>query len=376
MNRFDFDAIVIGAGVGGTSAALALAQRQWRVLLLESHEVGRHKVCGEFLSPESRSTFERLGVWQSILEAGARPVWRGRVVTSSRLSAPLPLHGMGRAISRRKLDGLLWSAAQAAGVEAQDRTRVESLQLPEGTELYRVQTFQGEVTARLVVAATGRNARLKITGREQPAAPEPNRRRFLGLKTHLRGVSVPEGEVRLYPFRGGYCGLVTVEDGSANACLLLDYAHGRGLAPAQVWDRIREQNRALAEITQEAVPEFDWIGTGNIAFGRMQPVENGLLRVGDAAGFIHPLTGDGMAMAARAGELAGTIAAEGLGAGSTADVIGMSYAVEWQREFRSRLRWAGWVQPLLTQPWLTEPSLMLFNWLPGLRSLTVARTRG
>ena len=98
-----YDVAVIGAGLGGTSAALALARRGFRVALLEAGRAGRHKVCGEFLSPESRATFARLGVARDIEAAGAISIERARILTGRRAGAPLAFGAPGFALSRQAL---------------------------------------------------------------------------------------------------------------------------------------------------------------------------------------------------------------------------------------------------------------------------------
>ena len=364
-----FDVAVVGAGLAGSCTAILLAQSGARVVLLESKTPGQHKVCGEFLSPESRVQLERLGVWPALQNAGAQKVTRARISTSTRRGRSIALPGEGIAISRAALDPILWRRAQGVGVVALDQTRVQSI---ERDEPFQIRTSAGDFSANFVVSATGRGSKLGRDGdKGQQGAP-----RFVGLKTHLRGARLGRGEVAMFPFEDGYCGLVEVEGGSVNACLLAPYARLKNSSPGALWEEVCRENRALGEAMREAEPLFDWIATGNLSFEHFAPVQNGVLRVGDAAGYIYPLSGDGMAMALRSGELAARTLEEALKWRLSPDVAARFYAQMWTREFAKRLRWARALQPLFSDARLSNAALRLSDALPGLSRLAANRTRG
>ncbi len=370
-----FDVAVIGAGLGGTSAALALARRGCSVALIEAGQAGRHKVCGEFVSPESLATFARLGVTASIENAGAIPVDRARILTSKRMGGAMPLPASGFALSRQKLDALMWCACAEASVFGLEQTRVGHIEkLGNGYRLGlgACKAIERFIEARFVIDASGRNSRIhhEVTARAKA-------RRFVGFKTHLRGANVPSGEVQMFPFRGGYCGLVGIGGGLTNACLLASYERTRGLKPQQFWDKIGIENRALGRATANSTPDFAWMATANVSFEKREPIgEDGILRAGDAAGTIHPLSGDGMAMAVRSGELAAaTTGAAICGDLKRADVAPL-YSASWHREFGRRLSWAQTLQPLFIVPNLTLPALRFFDQIPPLSALALRATRG
>ncbi len=375
QNSF-FDVAVIGAGLGGTSAALALARRGYKVALLEAGQAGRHKVCGEFVSPESQQTFARLGVTQAIENAGALAVSHARILTSQRVGAAMPLPAEGFALSRQKLDELMWRACLDNGVEASEHARVGHIEMHENgarLSIGRDKAIERIIEARFVIDASGRNARLS----HDTPRPTNKARRFVGFKTHLHGADVPAGEVQMFPFRGGYCGLVGIGGGLANACLLASYERTRGQKPEQFWENIGAENRALGRAVASATPAFAWLATGNVSFEQRAPVTgDGILRAGDAAGYIHPLSGDGMAMAVRSGELAAATLGAALNGGLQRADVAPLYAASWHREFGRRLDWARRLQPIFVVPNLTLPALRFFDRVPILGALMLRATRG
>jgi len=369
---YSTDAVVIGAGVGGACAALSLAQRGAQVTLLEAGELPRHKVCGEFLSPESRASFKRLGIEGEIFAAGALSVHAARIKARTReIEVPLPPGGL--ALSRYRLDAILWHAARERGIRCQARTRVRHTEHnPDGS--FSVHAADDLITAPAVVAASGRAP--GWLDHHETQAPAT---RYLGLKAHFRGVRLEPGVVELYPWRGGYCGLVRVEEGLTDVCLLVNYdivQEREQRAPAEFWQWLLSQQPALAKTFAEAEIATPWLATANVAFGRQEPVGDGILRIGDAAGYIHPFAGDGMSMAARSGELAGAIIGAQLRGGISANDACTLYEAAWRREFASRLSWATRLQPLLTSPLLTQLAAPIFAGVPALARFAVSRTRG
>ncbi len=267
---------IIGGGPAGAAVALAIARAGGQPVVYEKSILPRHKVCGEFLSPEILPVLDGLGVAAGFL--GLKPVRLthaelhfGR--SGRRFRLPEPAYGL----SRYALDHFLLREAVARGAEVR-------------RERY-----------------TSRNSTVVYTGGR--SAGSRRGRRLFGFKAHFAGA--PNDAVELYFFRGGYCGLAPVEDGSTNVC---------GLAPEELLrahefhvdellDKVPRLKTRLASLSRST----RWFTTGPLSFGITAP-ERPVLAAGDAACFVDPFTGSGLLGAVQTGAWAGATvlrAAEG-----------------------------------------------------------------
>lgn len=375
MSLEKFDVAIVGSGIGGACAAISLASSGAKVLLLEAGRFPRHKVCGEFLSPESKAVFSRLGVLDKLHEAGALPVQTARIVARGGRALAFPLPQSALALSRFRLDNILAVAAQNAAARLLTRTRVRALE--EGTEGWRVASARGEFWARAVINSAGRNSARLQNAPQSTLERAERREKYIGLKAHFSGAGFPAGAVELHIWRGGYCGLVQVEEGMLNVCLLASYESLAGRSPQEFWEWLQKYLPALRARTGGAKQQTLWKATGNIGFGAAAPVAGNLWNCGDAAGFIHPLASDGMAMAARSGELAAAILKPWLRGEIPEDTAREVYAAAWRREFNSRLRWASRFQKLLVgSRLLSWPFFPVLACMPQLTQFAVRATRG
>ena len=130
-----YDTIVVGAGPGGSAAALRLAQHGWRVLLLDRQAFPRDKTCGDGLSPEALRILNRLGLADLAPQRGFR--FDGISVTSpngASFEAALDPNGQpGYVVPRIALDDGLRTAAIAAGAEFIGQVRVTGIHEQDGT---------------------------------------------------------------------------------------------------------------------------------------------------------------------------------------------------------------------------------------------------
>lgn len=245
----------------------------------EKRRVPRHKVCGEFLSPEIAAILERLGVWSDF--AAARPARIERLSLrfgkrSIRGKLPEPAYGM----SRFRFDDLLFRRACALGAQT------DAISSPPAGA-----------------------ARVLASGRAMPPGIPPRGQRLFGFKAHFRGPA--SDAVELFFFARCYAGVSAVEDGMTNVC---------GLAPEDLlarkdfdFDAVLDSFAPLRERLGSASRAMDWLCTGPLLFQtRLSGAEAGVYPAGDALLFVDPFTGSGLLNAVCSGRLAGIAAAQGV----------------------------------------------------------------
>lgn len=287
-----YDLIVIGGGPAGTSAAITAARGGSRVLLLERGRFPRHKVCGEFISAESLALLKWLlaGAKQDLLDQSLR-LSESRVLLDGRCLR-IPIDPPAASIARYDLDLALWDAARKAGVTALAETTAQPI---EGENPFRIQTSAGDFLARAVINASGRWSNLNLA-----AAPAQGAR-WLGLKAHFHGPTV-ERSVDLFFFDGGYCGVLPVRgpDGGLliNACAL------SRPGVAATFEDLFPRHPILHARSRQWTPAFAPLSTFPVTFPTPRPVSGLIPNTGDAAGFVDPFVGDGIALALRSGHLA------------------------------------------------------------------------
>ncbi len=362
------DIVIIGAGLAGLTAAIELALGGREVLVFEKHRLPRHKVCGEYLSYEVVPYLSSLGIplqdaprIESLLLCG-----QGGHQVSTRLEPG----GIG--ISRYALDYRLYEAALKAGVSFR-WDPVEEVRF-EGA-WFRVFSRGEPCQARQVLGAWGKRSTLdRSLSRPFFKGSGP----WLGIKMHYRA-SYPSNQVGLYAFRGGYGGLSVTETGAVNFCYLIHRDRFRDTPGLESCTRqLLEEHPALHEVLDGAEPLFEKaLSISNIYFGKKELLPRHILMSGDAARLIHPLSGNGMAMAISAGRLQARLVVQFLN-GTLPDrtALESAYRGLWKREFKERLRVSAWLQGLLTSPGRMELGLRLAARSPFLLRKIIGKTHG
>ncbi|MEC0244420.1 FAD-dependent monooxygenase, partial [Paenibacillus chitinolyticus] len=188
MNVTETDVAVLGAGLAGSLIAKSLAEKGWRTLLVDRHRFPRHKVCGEFLSPEVRQTLDAAGLLDRVSALRPARVERARLISAEGGHVDIPLPGTAMGLSRFRLDEALHEAAAAAGARVLTSAAVLSVtrHADESCEV-RVKREDGMeiIRARTVIAAWGANGQALVTDACCPG--DYGGGRFSGGPASLRG---------------------------------------------------------------------------------------------------------------------------------------------------------------------------------------------
>lgn len=353
----DWDVVVVGAGVAGAVSALHLARSGLRVLLAEKSRWPREKACGGCLNAAALHALAAAGVE---LNAG-REYARMRLACGGRVAGfPLP---QGLAISRKRLDALLveYAIRAGAGFVSGMRASLREMTKHGRKVLLKSGARNFAITARVVLDCGGLASRL-LPEIEWEVAPSVR----IGVGASARGVPpwYRAGVIHMACAARGYVGLVRAEDGITNIAAALD---------PEWCSNIGGPSQAIAEILGSAgFPGIDnlrdvhWRGTPHLTRWRRALGAERVLILGDAAGYVEPFTGEGMAWA-----LADAAAATSLVRDAVADWddgIVARWSALHARNVRTRQRVCRGVSKILRRPRLLGAALPAMNALPAVVS--------
>ncbi|MEO0571682.1 MAG: NAD(P)/FAD-dependent oxidoreductase [Bacteroidota bacterium] len=371
LTSMNYDAIIVGGGLAGLTASVCLSKAGLSVLVLEKSEYPHHKVCGEYVSNEVRSFLEYLGI--DLEHLGAVPIRNFSISNEKgrKLSTQLPLGGFG--ISRYALDNALYELALKQGVELKFQTVYATKFLEDS---FLVSTKDMEFKSRFVIGAHGKRSLMdKSMNRKFIKEKSP----WLGVKCHYEYKGFPEDEVALHCFPGGYGGLSMTESGHINFCYLAHHQNFKHYKNVDAFgENVLSKNPFLQKFLGAATPVFkSSLSIGQISFAKKSPVEDHVLMCGDSAGLIHPLCGNGMAMAIHAAKIASDIVTKAFKQKEYPRTrIEKEYIMQWETNFRSRLYYGRKIQS-----WITNPIAVngLFSIIPNSEKILTAiikRTHG
>ena len=363
------DIVIIGGGLGGLIAAILLAKNGRSVLLIEKKNYPFHRVCGEYISNEVKDFFQREDLFPSELKP--TEVTRFKLTSASGRSVEMPLDLGGFGISRYVFDNHLYRKAVDLGVDFRLQEQVLETVFHREKNHFQLELKSGETLyANHVVGAFGKRSTMDRTLKRsfiQKRSP------YIGVKYHIKGEFEPD-VIAIHGYHGGYCGLNPIENGLFNLCYLGSRQQLRDCGSIQkMEERFLYENPYLARLFKEGEFVRDKPEVINeINFEPKLPIENHLLMVGDAAGLIAPLFGNGMAIAIHSGKLA----AEAILQNSSRSAIERHYQENWRRVFEHRLAMGRLVQKLFNVPQMAELATALLQRSPFLGRQIMKRTHG
>jgi geranylgeranyl reductase family protein len=334
----EYDVAIIGAGPAGSTCAAFCAQAGWRTLLLEKARFPRDKVCGDCINPACWPVLERLGAAERVRAQPHAQLAEVAFVSPRGRTIRLPLAASDHgeiAIPRRLFDAVLLDRARESGAIVHEETAITALERG-----WRLQTTQGEFSARCLVAADGRNSTVaRLLGLLPVAAKDR-----IGVQAHLPAQPEYRQRVAMHFLPFGYCGINDIGNDLLNLCLV---SPPNRLSELKAWAGDRFPIPA----------DLAWRTIAPMDRPTLSPVQDRLLLVGDAARVVEPFTGEGIYYALASGELAARhLLSNNL----------EGFAAAHARLYRGRM-WVNHVaRAAVLHPWVADGILEVANLFPGI----------
>lgn len=369
--QIETEILVIGGGLAGLTAALHLQQSGFHVTLIEKNAYPHHKVCGEYVSNEVLPYLSWLGISFESLKPALISRLQFSSGSGSSLNANLPLGGFG--LSRYVMDHFLYQELLKRDVPVLFDTVTDVVYK---NEIFNAETSSGkQFTAKQVLGAFGKRSSLdKTLGRNFIQHKSP----YLAVKAHYEG-EFPSDLIALHNFSGGYCGVSKVEENKLNICYLANYDSFRHFKNIENYQQeVLCKNKFLKSILEDSRMIFEApITISQICFEPKEAVFNHMIMVGDTAALIHPLCGNGMAMAIHSAK----IAAEAIirffqRKAISRAVMEKEYTRQWNGLFQKRLFAGKILSAIFSSPSIQKLALGTVTKIPGLLSRAIKITHG
>ncbi|MCC3156548.1 NAD(P)/FAD-dependent oxidoreductase [Hymenobacter sp. 15J16-1T3B] len=375
-SREAYDCAIVGGGVAGLTLAIQLAQAGRRVVLFEKETYPFHRVCGEYISMENYAFLERLGV--PLAELNLPVMTRFTVSSPSGVALHHPLDIGGVGITHYSFDPLLVGLAARHGATIRQGSKVTDVAFAD--DEFTV-TVAGGATyrARTVCGAWGKHANLDGKLKRPYLAESRQGRQFVAVKYHLQLDYFPEATVEMHNFKDGYCGLSPVPGGLTNCSYISDLrnlrAHGNSIAEME--RQVLMRNPLLRPYLQAAQrSDFPPLVISQITFRERSTVDNHVLMLGDAAGTIAPLCGNGMSMGMNAGFLLHPLLLEFLNGRISRAALEEQYTRAWRQLLSVRITAGRLIHQVFGQPQLTTAGIQVLRRLPFLTDFILKQTHG
>jgi flavin-dependent dehydrogenase len=404
------DVVIVGAGPAGSVAGALLARAGVRVRVVDRATFPRNKLCGDTVNPGTLARLRSIALADGI-EGRALRV-DGMLVTGecgASIEGRYPDGQSGLAILRRDLDWRLLQHAIAAGCQFDPGVAVRRATVDDrgGAPIVTGVTVgshgrESPIAARVTIAADGRRSTIafglglarhpahprrwaigayyenfmpiegQVGVRPQPdPSPTPVRPRSDPPPTLLRPPLSVIGEMHIR--RGRYIGVAPVPGGLTNVCLVRPSGPGDAeLAdPAALLARELARDSLLRDRASAARLAGPPVVLGPLAVDVRTAAIDGLLLAGDAAGFIDPMTGDGLRFAVRGGELAAATALQALDRGWSG--VHAQHAAARRRDFGGKWRFNRALRALVASPRAVAAAALGARLAPGALRAVIAR---
>lgn len=370
-----YDCAIIGGGLAGLALAIQLADNNVKVVLFEKNEYPFHKVCGEYISMESWPFLTSLGVPLADMEL---PMIKSLGISSEKgfmLNHQLEMGGFG--VSRYRLDQLLCEIALRRNVVVLQQCKVNNVE--KAGDLTRIQTSAGLFYARVVCGSYGKYVPSFLRNHMNYTSEQSGgSQNYIGVKYHIQ-TDLAEDRIELHNFKNGYCGISRVEDGKYCLCYLTT-AENLQQSDKDIKSMERKilfRNPYLQNYftTSKFLSESPLI-ISNVTFRKKQTAIDDIFLIGDSAGTITPLCGNGMSMALRSSQLLANALSGYFERNIPLREVLFTYEQSWNTAFKKRITAGFYLQYLFGKRAATDLALKVLAKTPLVMKQLVSLTHG
>jgi flavin-dependent dehydrogenase len=370
-----YDIAIIGGGLAGLALSIQCVRAGYRTIVFEREKYPFHKVCGEYISLESWNFLEELGVPLSDMHLPVINRLQVSAPNGKYLESPLPLGGFG--ISRYTLDHLLANIARREGVILMEETKV--LNVVYRNNAFVIFSSRGETEATIAAGTYGKRSNLDAKWKRPFTQVKPNKlNHYVGVKYHIE-TFFPEDMIALHNFENGYCGISRIENNKYCLCYLTTARNLRkSHNDIQAMEKnILQKNPFLEKIFSNARFLYaEPLTVSRISFNRKNQVENHVLMIGDAAGMITPLCGNGMSMALHGSKLAFEEICQFMKGRITRYEMELQYTQQWEKHFGRRLQVGRLIQRFFGSASLSNFLITTVKPFPKFVAFLIGQTHG
>ena len=355
-----YDVAVIGGGLAGINLSIQLARKGHSVVLFEKETYPFHKVCGEYISMESWN-FLANEIEVNLKEHEVAFINKLWVTSPDGESLRSDLASGGFGVSRYKLDFLLKNIAVTAGVSVFENCKAEEVIFD--NNIFNIKTNTGNFNAKVCCGSWGKRSNFDVKWKRAFTYKTSSRlNNYVGIKYHVK-MNFEDDVIALHNFKDGYCGISKIEDDKYCVCYLTKASNIKKAGSIKkAEEQILYQNPHLKNAFEKMEHCYDApLSISQISFSKKNAVENNVLMVGDAAGMITPLCGNGMSMAMHGSKIAAAEISAFLKNSISRKEMENNYSKNWKNNFETRVATGKLVQYLFGRTAATNLLVKIMN---------------